>query len=555
MSRWSGASGRPSGATSRLGYRNLPFPLDEEPAPAFSLVTEWDLDQALGYFASWSAVQRCRDSTGTDPLPALRRALEPHWAGRPAASTGRCTCGLAGCDSTIIRDPPAARDEQMRTAAAAGSLRIRSPHDDALVEPRSKPCPDRRLCRTRHQAAARGGRGAAEAAAPAPVLPPSGLLLANFDRSVRPQDDLYRFVNGGWLARTEIPADRSNYGAFSKLADDVETNLKAIAEEAAASTAAAGTDQRMIGDFYSSFMDEARAEQLGLTPLAGELARIEAIKTRAALVDYLSHLQVLGINNPLGLVIQPDAKRPDIYTIWRTRPVSACRTGTITRTPSSPRCATSTWSTSQTCSSSRAEGRNPRGICRHGVRDAPRQGAVVAGRPARHRQGLQPVRCAGAGKLTPAIDWPRYLEMMGVAGHDSVIIGEPSYFKELSGALGDVPLAVWKDYLRVRVVDDLSPYLNAAVVERAFDFNGRTLTGTPQIRPRWKRALTEVEDLDRRHARQGLRRAVTSRRRPKRGWTIWSPTCATRSRSPSTSSTGWAPKRATRRTRSSTASR
>jgi SAM-dependent methyltransferase len=63
-------------------YRNLPFPLDEEPAPAFTLVTEWDLDQALGYFDSWSAVQRCRDSTGTDPLPALRRALEPHWAGR-----------------------------------------------------------------------------------------------------------------------------------------------------------------------------------------------------------------------------------------------------------------------------------------------------------------------------------------------------------------------------------------------------------------------------------------------------------------------------------------
>ena len=191
-----------------------------------------------------------------------------------------------------------------------------------------------------------------EAAAPAPVLPPSGLLLANFDRSVRPQDDLFRFVNGGWLARTEIPADRSNYGAFSKLADDVETNLRAIAEEAAASTAAAGTDQRMIGDFYSSFIDEARAEQLGLTPLAGELGRIEAIKSRAALVDYLSHLQVLGINNPLGLAIQPDAKRPDIYTIYADQAGLGMPDQEYYRTPSSPRCATSTWSTSQTCSSS-----------------------------------------------------------------------------------------------------------------------------------------------------------------------------------------------------------
>jgi hypothetical protein len=62
-------------------YRDLPFPLEEEPAPAFRLVTEWDLEQVLGYFGSWSAVQRFRDSTGIDPLPALKRALEPHWSG------------------------------------------------------------------------------------------------------------------------------------------------------------------------------------------------------------------------------------------------------------------------------------------------------------------------------------------------------------------------------------------------------------------------------------------------------------------------------------------
>ena len=153
------------------------------------------------------------------------------------------------------------------------------------------------------------------AAAPAPAQP-SGLLLPNFDRNVRPQDDLYRFVNGGWLARTEIPADRSNYGTFTKLADDVEGNLRAIAEEAAASGAAAGTEQRIIGDFYSSFMDEARAEQLGLDPLEGELSRIDGIKSRAALVEYLSHLQVLGINNPIAVAIQPDAKRPDVYTVY-----------------------------------------------------------------------------------------------------------------------------------------------------------------------------------------------------------------------------------------------
>src|SRR5512145_3396146 len=91
----------------------------------------------------------------------------------------------------------------------------------------------------------------ARAAAPTGDAPPSGVRLENFDPKVRAQDDFYRHVSGKWLAATEIPADRSNYGAFTKLQDDVEKNLRAIAEEAAAGSAVAGTEERYVGDFYS----------------------------------------------------------------------------------------------------------------------------------------------------------------------------------------------------------------------------------------------------------------------------------------------------------------
>jgi predicted metalloendopeptidase len=332
--------------------------------------------------------------------------------------------------------------------------------------------------------------------APAAVLPPSGLMLANFDRSVRPQDDLFRFVNGGWLARTEIPADRSNYGSFTKLADDVEVNLRAIAEEAAASDAAAGTDQRMIGDFYASFMDEARAEQLALTPLDGELERIDDIKSRTALVDYLSHLQVLGINNPVAMGIQPDAKRPDVYTIYADQAGLGMPDRDYFLSEDAKFAAMRDKYHAYVTDLLTLAGRKD-------SQDAAKAVVALETRLAEAQwpnvdlrnvdKVYNPYDLAGANKLTPAIDWPRYLELTGIAGHDSVIIGEPSYFKELSSALADVPLAVWRDYLRVRVVDDLAPYLNAAVVERAFDFHGRTITGTPQIRPRWKRGLAETE--------------------------------------------------------------
>jgi putative endopeptidase len=341
---------------------------------------------------------------------------------------------------------------------------------------------------------------AAPAAPPPPAaaaaLPPSGLVLGNFDRSVRPQDDLYRFVNGSWLARTEIPADRSNYGTFSKLADDVEVNLKAIAEEAAASTAVAGSEQRQIGEFYASFMDEARVEQLGLTPLASELGRIDAIRDRAALVDYLAHLQVLGINNPVGMGIQPDAKRPDVYTIYADQAGLGMPDRDYFLSDDAKFVAMREKYLEYVNDLLGLAGRKnaaqaAKAVMALETRLARAQWTNVELRDV--DKVYNPYDLAGAAKLTPAIDWPRYLEMMGVAGHDSVIIGEPSYFKALSGALADVPLATWKDYLRVRVVDELAPYLNAAVVERAFDFNGRTLTGTPQLRPRWKRGLAETE--------------------------------------------------------------
>jgi hypothetical protein len=114
-------------------------------------------------------------------------------------------------------------------------------------------------CASAPEATAPAPVAAPAPAAPAAAVRPSGIFLANIDRSVRPQDDLYRFVNGAWLAKTEIPSDKSNYGAFTILQDGAEKNLKAIAEEDAAAGAAAGTDRQLVGDFYSSSSPSSRA--------------------------------------------------------------------------------------------------------------------------------------------------------------------------------------------------------------------------------------------------------------------------------------------------------
>ncbi len=126
----------------------------------------------------------------------------------------------------------------------------------------------------------------AVAAAPAAAALTSGLFLQNFDRTVRPQDDLYRFVNGTWLKNTEIPADKSNYGAFTLLVGrSREEPARHRRGSRRGQCRRRASDQQLIGDYYSSFMDEAKIEQLGLKPLQPELDRIAAIKDRKQLLD------------------------------------------------------------------------------------------------------------------------------------------------------------------------------------------------------------------------------------------------------------------------------
>jgi len=339
---------------------------------------------------------------------------------------------------------------------------------------------------------------AAPVAAAVPAAPAltSGLLLQNFDRSVRPQDDFYRFVNGTWLKNTEIPADKSNYGAFTLLADEAEKNLRVIVEEAATANAAAGSDQQLIGDFYSSFMDEAKAEQLGLTPLQPELDRIAAIKDRKQLLAYLSRAQLLMIDNPIGAQIFADAKNPELNTLW----VTQSGLGLPERDYY--------FSTDQRFTEIRgAYEKHIENVFKLAGR---KDSAAVAKElmafemrlaqaswPAVKMRDIEalynPISVAGAGKATPGLDWSTWLTEMKLPGAGQMVLAQKDYFQEVGKVIQDVPLAIWKDYLTLRTIDAFSPYLSKAFVDENFDFYQRTLSGTPQIKPRWKRALGELE--------------------------------------------------------------
>ncbi|HZP13119.1 MAG TPA: peptidase M13, partial [Nevskiaceae bacterium] len=141
----------------------------------------------------------------------------------------------------------------------------------------------------------------------------SGIDAANFGKGIRPQDDLYRAVNGAWLERTEIPADKSNYGAFTQLDDQANAEVKIIVEDAASHEQKPGSDAQKIADVYKSFMDEAALEKLGVKPLDAEFARIDAVKSKKEIPALMGHLVRLGVNVPLAPYVHQDNKDSTHY--------------------------------------------------------------------------------------------------------------------------------------------------------------------------------------------------------------------------------------------------
>src|SRR6185369_6659690 len=150
--------------------------------------------------------------------------------------------------------------------------------------------------------------------APKPLV--SGVELANFDKSIRPQDDFYRYVNGTWLKTAKIPADKPEYGSFEKLADDSEMHLRGIIEETAGKqTKAADSEEQKIGDLYASFMNEAKLEELGLKPLDSELSRIDGLQSVQQIASLMAHLSRISVDAPIGAFVNQDDKNPSEYIV------------------------------------------------------------------------------------------------------------------------------------------------------------------------------------------------------------------------------------------------
>jgi predicted metalloendopeptidase len=322
-----------------------------------------------------------------------------------------------------------------------------------------------------------------------------GVDVAGFDTEVRPQDDLFEYVNGKWLAETPIPEDKSNYGAFAQLDDQAQEHMRAIIEEAAKSDAAPGSEERKIGDFYTSFMDVERVDSLGLEPLKPELARIDAIGSPEGLLGYLAWVQRTTVSVPLGFYVNQDERDTTTYIVYfsqsglglpdrdyyfkQDEPFTKIRDAYVRHVAR----------TLELAGDADAAGAAQRVMALE-TKLAEKQWTPVQNRD--REATYNRYDAAGAETLMPGFPWAAFLEGSGLDPKAPFIISQPSYFEALSALVNEVPIEDWRSYLRWQLVRAYSPYLSQPFVDADFDFYGRTLRGIEQNRERWKRGVEAV---------------------------------------------------------------
>lgn len=332
--------------------------------------------------------------------------------------------------------------------------------------------------------------------APAELVLGSGIDLEYMDTSVSPGDDFYRYINGRWLADTEIPADQSNYGSFSVLADVAEENLLTLIEEAAAIDAAIGSDSQKVGDFYQSFMNENLIENLGSNPLMGSLAEIAAATDKDALMQVMTAMNYIGVQMPFGFYIDVDERQTDQYV----PNVGQSGLGLPDRDWYLVSDNDTYLSARQAYSSYINEVVSLAGITNG--EDAANSVLQIENRIAQaHWDRVQnrqreltynKLSIAELQDLSPAIDWAATMQGLGMFT-DEFIISQPSYFEELSNIWSEVGLAQWQNYTSFKLINAYTAFLSQNFVDAAFAFEGGVLSGLEENRPRWKRGVDAVD--------------------------------------------------------------
>ncbi|MFB7720579.1 M13 family metallopeptidase [Nocardia sp. NPDC056100] len=332
------------------------------------------------------------------------------------------------------------------------------------------------------------------------LTPPSGIDLSFRNEGVRVQDDLFAHVNGEWLDKYDIPSDRAVDGAFRTLYDQAERDVQTIIQEAAASDAAPGSEERKIGDLYNSFMDTAAIAAAGLTPIAAELSAIAEVSDRSEFAALIGRHQRTGVGGALGFYVDTDDKNSERYLVHASQSGIGLPDESYYHKPENAEIREKYVAHIGRMFALAGLDYDAQRVFELEKKLAQGHWDVVRRRDAEKSYNLTTFDALAAEN--PEFDWNAWTSALA-AGVDrsgpelfaELVVRQPDYVRTFAQLWASESLDDWKAWAAWRVVKARAAYLTDDLVEESFDFYGRTLTGAPENRERWKRGVSVVQDL------------------------------------------------------------
>ncbi|MFZ4613155.1 MAG: M13 family metallopeptidase, partial [Bacteroidia bacterium] len=320
------------------------------------------------------------------------------------------------------------------------------------------------------------------------------------DTTVRPQDDFYQYANGTWLKNNPVPSTDSRWGSFSQLMEDNLKKLKGILEETAKKENANGSNAQKIGDYFFTYMDSVKKNAEGVKPLSPYLKQVDDLKSNSELVNVITNLQLKGVRVAWGLYVSSDPKSSNVN-------IAQANQGGLglpdkeyyTRTDEESKKLQADYldhlsKMFQLLGDTKeiAE-KNAKVVYDFDMKLAKASMTNVELRDIEKQYNKY--NLAELDKKYPNINFTNYLKGLGLPAAKEVIIGQPEFFKQVDAMIKTTSLEDWKQYMRWNIINSYADQLSDEVSKQNFAFYNTTLSGQKEMKPRWKRAITEVDNV------------------------------------------------------------
>lgn len=324
-----------------------------------------------------------------------------------------------------------------------------------------------------------------------------GINLSYIDSSVSPRNDIYRYANGKWLAKQQIPASDGSWGSFNEIHEGNTENLKALlAAISNDKKAAPGSNAQKIRDFYLTGMDSVKAEKEGMDPIKAQMATIELIKSKDELLNVSAGLNKKGVSGMIGFYVYSDFKNSNANASYLAQTGMGLPDKDFYFEPKYE--AIKNEYQLHVARMFECMGNLPA--------DAKAKAAIVMNIETRLAKGsmnaveqrdpqkqYNPFTKEELFKAYPKINWNVYFTALGIKTPETIIINQPDFYKQLNSVIDSISISDWKVFLRWKLVAESAPYLSSAFVNESFKFNGTTLAGKKEMKPRYKRVQATTD--------------------------------------------------------------